>query len=497
MKKILESFGITIFQITQTGDKRLHPLITLIGNLFLGNFKKTGLMSSFEASRFFKPYNKGLLIDGKSKRLSEKESFNHMAVIARSGAGKTTSYIIPNIFTLAKQDLSMVITDLSGELHQKTSGYLRQRGFKVYVLDPENLDESIRYNPMYYATSAYAIDEMCDILIQSSNPKASASDNKVWFDGAKNLLSILVKALMGTRDPRYINLGNLRHLLNNFGLNGAGLIPFIQEYCDQKTQNEYRGFISGNSKTILSYVSTANTALAPIGINDNLEKLTKNNSFDFKKLRQEKSVIYIRIPAQKQNQYTFLLNLFYSQLFNTLMEKIPTDKELSIYALLDEFGNMSLPNFTTTITSIRKFRVSISIVLQDVSQLQKRYGKEEAESILSGGIASRIFFNGAELQITSMIEKMLGFDNDGKSIMKIREIRTMKDNEILYIYANKDPLKTKVRFYYEDFIFRSYAKLAAYSEAGKRFDDAIEHIVLPGFEDEDVYEEDLEDEYED
>lgn len=65
----------------------------------------------------------------------------------------------------------MVVTDLSGELFEKTSGFMQSRGYKIYVLNPEILNESIRYNPMYYALDSVSIDEIAEILIKSANPK--------------------------------------------------------------------------------------------------------------------------------------------------------------------------------------------------------------------------------------------------------------------------------------------------------------------------------------
>ena len=168
------------------------------------------------------------------------------------------------------------------------------------------------------------------------------------------------------------------------------------------------GFVNGNEKTIQSFISTANIALSPIGINDNLEKLTYSHNIDFKNLRKEKSVIYIRVEQQYQEQYSFLLNLFYSQLFNEMMEKLPLRNDLAIYCLLDEFGNMNIPKFSSIITTIRKYKVSISIIIQNINQLNEIYSVNKAKTILDGGIASKLIFSGADLDLASNLEKMFG-----------------------------------------------------------------------------------------
>jgi len=464
------------------------PLRGIFG--FLTGKGTTGMMGRFEENRFVNNLNKGLILNGGDKRLSEKDSFNHMGIIARTGGGKTTGYIIPNILKLSQNKTSMIVTDLSGELYEKTSGYLKKRGYKIYVLDPEDLNTSIGYNPLYYALSSIEIDEIAEILIKSANPGQTKTEDKMWLDGAKTFLTILIKVLVATKDHRYINLANLKHLINNFGENGSNLDELIYLYSDEKTFNEWKGFVSGNIRTIQSFISTANVALNAIGINDNLAELTTSHNINFKNFRDEKSILYIRIPAQKQEQYNFLLNLFYKQFFNAMMEKLPSKKDLPIYCLLDEFGNMSIPNFSNTITTIRKYKVSISIVIQDFSQLEQRYGKSEAHTIINGGITGKLFFAGADLQITNMLTQMIGnkyvnmLDETGQlhhvkePILNNAEIRTMKDNEVLLIYGNKLPLKIKVKPYYKDFLLNSYTKYKAVKKEATMSRKAIEYIDI-------------------
>ena len=162
------------------GISYLNPFYTLLSFLTSPSKKPDGMMNKTDEVKLFSRFNDGLLIDGKNKRLSQKESFNHLALISRAGGGKSSSFVIPNIFKLANENCSMVITDLSGELFEKTSGYLKQRGFKIYVLDPKNLNESIRYNPLEYAKDSMSIDMVSEILIASSGMQSNNANGKIW-----------------------------------------------------------------------------------------------------------------------------------------------------------------------------------------------------------------------------------------------------------------------------------------------------------------------------
>lgn len=489
LKKAFNTLGFALFSASNSTSNTLNPLLKFGWVLAKGFKSSDGMMNEREQHKLFSSRNKGLLLDGMNKRLSLKESYNHLALVSRTGGGKTTSYVIPNIFKLATEKNSMIITDISGELYNHTSGFLAKNGYKIYVLNPENLDESIGYNPLYYATDSTKIDELAGLLVSSSKESAYGGKDAFWDSGAKSLISIFIKVLMSTKDYRYINLANVRYLINNYGANGEALFPIIEKYADDKTYHEFRGFIKGNPTTILSMVASANIALSAIGINDNLEKLTTNHSINFDKIKEEKSVIYIKIPGQKQKQYSFLLNTFYHQFFSQIMDTLPNENNLPIFCLLDEFGNMNLPNFEATVTTIRKYKVSLSLIFQDVAQIEQKYGKPNASTILNGGISSQLYFNGADLDTTEKLSKILGtrekitadpngnFHFKDKRVMEAHEIRTMRDNEALFIMSNKKPLVVKFKPFYEDFMFKRYAQMPSYKSKSHMTMD-IEYIDL-------------------
>jgi type IV secretory pathway TraG/TraD family ATPase VirD4 len=110
--------------------------------------------------------NTGLLLDGDSLKLAERESFQNVCVIARVGAGKTSRYIIPNVLERAKTPCSVIVNDPKGEVYESTSGHMRANGFKIIVIDPENLNRSSTFNPLAEAQNDIELDQIAEILIK-------------------------------------------------------------------------------------------------------------------------------------------------------------------------------------------------------------------------------------------------------------------------------------------------------------------------------------------
>jgi len=54
----------------------------------------------------------------------------------------------------------------------------------------------------------------------------------------------------------------------------------------------------------------------------------------------------------------------------------------------------------------------------------------------------------------------------------------MKDNEALFVYANKRPLKMEVKPYFKSMMFNSLSKLPAYKSPTLNSNDTIEYVDL-------------------
>ncbi|MGN0797629.1 MAG: type IV secretory system conjugative DNA transfer family protein [Christensenellales bacterium] len=86
-------------------------------------------------------------VDGRLMQVySEKE--NHVAVIAGTRLGKTTSYVIPTILSFARQKVkkSMIISDPKGEIYRQTYNTLIQEGYRVLLLNFRDYTHSECWN---------------------------------------------------------------------------------------------------------------------------------------------------------------------------------------------------------------------------------------------------------------------------------------------------------------------------------------------------------------
>ena len=420
--------------------------------------------------------NTGLLLDGDTLRLAEKESFQNVCVVARVGAGKTSRYIIPNVIDRARRACSVVVNDPKGEVYQATSGYMQSQGFRVIVIDPEHPESSHAFNPLTEAQNEIELDQIAEILIKAgkgSNSQNASGD--FWASGAVRFVAVFLGCLRHAEreNPALNTLSNLYYLFQNFGEDGSKLDAFMARYSvnpddltDRRLWHEWEGVLTGNKEGVQSFVLNAITALSAMR-QSNLAQVTAESSFSLSTLRDQKTVVYFITPPQHQEYYSFLTSLFFRSVFNACMRNLPKKTTLPCYIFYDEFGNSTLPNFVSTANTIRGYSVSLSIVLQSISQLSARYGRDYAQSI-QGGFNTAIAYAGSDPETASFFERIIGktriyqrrnpITGDGndhfeqyreQNLLNANEIRTMKSEEVLIVSGNQDPILIPSRGYYE------------------------------------------------
>lgn len=456
-----------------------HAAYALIFGKLLKKTSGAQMLSSAQTSGILSSRNTGLLLDGKKGRLSERESFQNVCVMARVGAGKTSRYIIPNVLDKARRNCSIVVNDPKGEVFAETSGYMQAHGYRVIALNVEDLGISSRFNPLLEAKTDIELEQVAEILVKAGS--GSSAKDVFWDNGAVRLVGCLLKLLAraGKQDPGYFTLGNLYYLLQNFGSDGAPLDDFVIKWAydplnpdDSSLWEEWKGATTGNSNAVQSFALTALTSLRAF-TNRNMVELTRESSFDLEAMRESKTIIYFITPAQHAEYYGFWTSIFFRSVFNACMRRMPGPRALPVYVLYDEFGHSTLPGFVSVANTIRGYRVSLSIVLQSLSQLSARYGAEYARSI-QGGFHSYLTYSGADPETARFFQDISGkvIETRREKVEHILEqrheynllnadaVRRISDSQALLISSNRNPALLETTPYFKN---------ARYASVGKRY----------------------------
>ena len=414
---------------------------------------------------------------------TESKPNRNIMVVGGPGSYKTQGFVITNV--LNETENSIVVTDPKGEVYEHTADFKMRQGYKVHVINFAKMDKSDRYNPLDYVNSDVEAFNVATKIVDSAN-KDGKKD--VWYHSQRAFISALILYVKLEGHPTERNMSGIVKFLQDHDdddddkeesqLNNAFLsLPDnhparrLYELGYKKSQGEMKGSI------IMSLLSTISDY-----INDTVGNFTSFSDFNLQDVGEKKIMLYVIIPVM-DSSWEGLTNIFFSQLFDQLYElasnnhaKLP----VPVNFILDEFVNLGkFTNYEEFLATCRGYGIGVSTIIQSLTQLQDKYNKEKAESIL-GNCSIQICMNAANNTTAKYFSDLLGkatvkvetenksssknTDQKGNSnshsenesysardLMTAGEVKSMPDDTELIIFANKPPIRAKKAYQFEIF----------------------------------------------
>ncbi len=324
-----------------------------------------------------------------------------------SGSGKSASYVIPNAYQLLG---SYVFTDPKGELYDKTAGYLRENGYDIKILNLVNPKNSDGYNPLMHIESEIDVDVIANTIVKGQKIEGTTSD-PYWDDMAEMLLKALIYYLLATRPEEEQNLASCAELVRAANSNGGGnlLTELINQLpYDHPARMFYKSIEIAPEKTYGSILSTLQSKLGKFDSKE-IAELTSTNTINFEDIGKRKTAVYV-ISSDTHAAYDFLLTIFFSQMIQRLYDfadRSGGELPQPTYFILDEFANIGkIPDFDKKISTSRSRKISFSVILQNLDQLEAVY--EKSHETIIGNCDTCIFLGSNSQKTVEYFSKELG-----------------------------------------------------------------------------------------
>ena len=324
-----------------------------------------------------------------------------------SGSGKSASYSIPNASQLLG---SYVFTDPKGELYDKTAGYLKQNGYDIKVLNLVRPQYSDGYNPLMHISSEIDVDVIANTIVKGQ--KTDGGSDPFWDDSAEMLLKALIYYLIATRPEEEQNLASCAELVRAANTNGgSNLLTELMSSLpyDHPARMNYKSIEIAPEKTYSSILSTLQSKLGKFDSKE-IAELTSTDTIDFEKIGSRKTAVYV-ISSDTHTAYDFLLTIFFSQMIQQLYDfadKNPNGQlKVPTYFILDEFANIGkIPDFDKKISTSRSRKISFSVILQNIDQLEAVY--EKSYETIMGNCDTHVFLGSNSFKTVEYFSKALG-----------------------------------------------------------------------------------------
>lgn len=388
-------------------------------------------------------------------------SDSHSLIIGSSGSKKTRLFILPSIYSLAKAGESMVITDPKAELYERTSGYLKKKGYKVYCVNFRDESVNNAWNPLEAPVKFFKQGKF-DLSIGLLNdfatisiPKNTTNSDPYWDDTARSVfMGLLLVLFMLAEDDDEVNIRSLLRLRATIFKNDAKsnyILRRIVELAgvDSLVTSYLSGINIAPEKTFASILSTLDTHLMKFIIRPSLTDMMCHNDIRFGDIGREKAAIYLVMPDEKET-YHGLVSIFIQQCYESLIFEAQkcARKTLPVRVnfLLDEFSSLpQMKEFPSMIAAARSRNIRFNIVVQSEKQLRARYF-EEADTI-KGNCNNWIYLYSREFPTLVEISNLCGSQKSGKPLVTTSRLQRLdkEKGEALVMHGRQYPFMSNLK----------------------------------------------------
>lgn len=349
-----------------------------------GTYGTSGWMSRKEMSGFLelvadlRRYQGIVLgmLERKAVCVPEKTRLNsNLAVYGASGSMKTRSFCMNRILQGVSRGESLVICDPKSELYEKSSEYLRDKGYTVRVFNLVNPENSDSWNCLCEVEGQELMAQLfVDVIIK--NTTGGGKGDHFWDSAEMNLLKALVLYVDKGYPPENRNMGQVYQLIT---LNSETALNSLFEVLpiNHPAKAPYSLFKQA-SDSVRSGVIIGLGSRLQVFQAELIKKITARDEIDLELLGQ-KPCAYFLVTSDQDSTFDFLASLFLSFVFIKLVRYADKNCEggrlpVPVHVLGEELTACgTIPDLSRRLSVIRSRNISMSCVFQNLAGLQNRY----------------------------------------------------------------------------------------------------------------------------
>lgn len=410
------------------------------------------MLSFWERWKLLRRSFTGPSLSGKLQ-ISSRSSAEGILVVGPTGSGKSSVISLTSAITLPN---SFIVLDVDGQIYAESAGHNEQRGFEIRRINLS--DPSLSEQIDFVRRCRNRSDErrLAENIMYNEFAKSTGGDSKFWEFGAISVLRIAI-GLVRLQPIEQQHLSSVRAVVQRFNQ----LDESIASIADEALYSEFLAFSSAEDKIKNSFITQALLAIDKFG-DEGLAHITGDSTLDFESFTSRKSAWYIQVREVDIPYYSAFLTLFFSEFFAFIQRNPPHE---TVYVLLDEAGQIPIKDLPTILTSIRKYRCSCTLLLQEARQLQAFYGQAGYLTIISGACAHKVIFPGVSVDFARELSEAFGrkgfgaarsadgFISDSREVLSPTDIIQGKKNRALYYYRNKPPYYMRMHPAYKQWRF--------------------------------------------
>lgn len=387
----------------------------------------------------------GIPLDEFDGNVTVSNHENHCLIVGASGMGKTRRIMFPTVLMSARAAHSMLILDVKGEIYKNTYKAVRSCGHDIRVVNLREPQFGSRYNPLELIRDYWCrgektraitmLRDVASIVTKKFQNIKDAYWNAATEDAIVGFATLLLE------HERPLTFASIHALFNEYLRHKESWDSLKVRFDKQaESYNCLSTVLSLTAdQTVSCITSTFNAALSGLINAPAVRDLLSESDIDLKQVGRKATAIYVVLPDESEKLYniaSLLIDQLYSELIRLADSQDDGRLPVPVDFILDEFGSISGLDWTSKLAAGRSRRIRFTLAIQSISQLTDKYGENAAKTIIAN-CREWVYLGGRDIEFMNLLSWLSGEDENGKSVLSIRDLNEIETGSVLVLDGPK------------------------------------------------------------
>jgi hypothetical protein len=353
------------------------------------------------------------------KQVNITNPFRGILVIGSNGGGKTVSTAEPFIEQFAQKNYAGIIYDYKfptlsdiAYLHFSTKRKVDAGEIQpiFYVVNFSDISKSHRFNPLnpkYLKSQIYAT-EFAKALVVNFNTESNQKSD-FWVKSSTAFLTAIIWFLK-KHHPLNCTIPHLVSIITGFSYRDTMAMLETDDECSKIIRSVLTARDERAGNQLSGVVSSLQIDFATLN-DPNLTYVLSGDDFDLN-INDPKHPKVLCVGTD--NHIAAALSPIISLIFSVALKQMNEHSKHHSFCLLDEAAQINIPRLSNVPATCRSNKLSVIFMAQNLTQIEDKYGKAEAESLLAN-LNYQFFTRTTVFSTAEYISKMIG---ETKSVAK-------------------------------------------------------------------------------
>lgn len=338
--------------------------------------------------------------------------FRGILVIGSNGGGKTVSTAEPFIEQYAQKNYAGIIYDYKfptlsdiAYLHFSAKREVDDNELQpmFFVVSFSDITKSHRFNPLnpnYLKSQIYAT-EFAKALVVNFNTESNQKSD-FWVKSSTAFLTAIIWFLK-KHHPLFCTIPHLVSIITGFSYRDTMAMLETDDECSKIIRSVLTARDERAGNQLSGVVSSLQIDFATLN-DPNLMYVLSGDDFDLN-INDPKNPKVICVGTD--NHIAAALSPIISLIFSIALKQMNEQGKHHSFCLLDEAAQINIPRLSNVPATCRSNKLSVAFMAQNLTQIEDKYGKPEAESLFAN-LNYQFFTRTTVFSTAEYISKMIG-----------------------------------------------------------------------------------------